>query len=121
LRLDGEVYFEKEIIIDNLLVHVRIPPEGITALGGISNFKFTKTFKLKGIIFYENKNMKNEGIIDRLIRFILAFAFFAVGSLYVDGYARLALYVLTLVMIISSTSGYCLAYKFLDIDTRKGK
>jgi hypothetical protein len=63
--------------------------------------------------------MKNEGIIDRLIRFVFAIVFFVVGSLYVDGYARLALYFLTLMMIITSTSGFCLLYKFLGIDTSK--
>lgn len=65
--------------------------------------------------------MKNTGIWDRLIRFVFALIFFAVGSFYVDGYYRLALYVLTLVMIISSTFGSCLAYKFLNIDTRGEK
>jgi hypothetical protein len=62
--------------------------------------------------------MKNVGIVDRIIRFILAAVFFVVGSLYVDGYGRLALYVLTLAMIISSTTGFCLLYKIRDIDTR---
>ena len=62
--------------------------------------------------------MKNVGAWDRLIRFIFALVFFAVGSLYVDGYPRLILYVLTLGMVISSTTGFCLLYKFLDIDTR---
>ncbi|MDD5396813.1 MAG: DUF2892 domain-containing protein [Candidatus Moranbacteria bacterium] len=61
--------------------------------------------------------MKNEGIWDRIVRFVLALVFFAVGSLYVDGYARLALYVLSLMMVITSTTGFCLLYKFLDIDT----
>ena len=64
------------------------------------------------------ENMKNEGAIDRIIRFILALAFFAVGSLYVDGYPRLILYVLTLAMIITSTTGYCHVYKLLKINTR---
>ena len=61
--------------------------------------------------------MENTGIIDRIVRFILALVFFAVGSLYVDGALRIVLYVITLGMIISSTTGFCLAYKFLDIDT----
>ncbi|NTW27012.1 MAG: DUF2892 domain-containing protein [Candidatus Moranbacteria bacterium] len=65
--------------------------------------------------------MKNVGIWDGLIRFIAALAFMAVGSFYVDGYFRLALYVLSLAMVVSSTSGSCLAYRFLNIDTRGEK
>ena len=65
--------------------------------------------------------MENAGVWDRLIRFVFALIFFVVGSLYVDGTPRLILYVFSLAMVISSTSGFCLLYKLLDIDTLKNK
>jgi hypothetical protein len=65
--------------------------------------------------------MENENMWDRIIRFILAVVFFVVGSLYVDGAARLALYVLSLVMIITSTTGFCLLYKLFGINTKKAR
>ncbi len=59
----------------------------------------------------------NEGILDRVVRFVLAIVFFVVGSLYVDGWARLALYVLSLMMVISMTTGFCFLYKVFEIST----
>lgn len=65
--------------------------------------------------------MKNMGALDRVIRMVLAITAFIIGSLLVDGFARLALYTLSLAMIISSTTGYCLAYKLMKIDTNGKK
>lgn len=59
----------------------------------------------------------NEAWWDRVIRFVLALVIFVVGSLWVDGWARLALYVLSLVMVITFTTGFCGLYKLLGIST----
>ena len=63
----------------------------------------------------------NIGIWDRIIRFVFALIFFVVGSLYVDGTWRLVLYVLSLAMVITSTSGFCFLYKVCKIDTSSSK
>jgi hypothetical protein len=63
--------------------------------------------------------MKNVGAIDRIIRIILAVVFFAIGSLKVDGTPRLILYFLSLIMVVTATTGFCLLYKPFGINTRK--
>ena len=54
----------------------------------------------------------NVGVLDRIFRMILAVATFAAGSLLVNGYARLALYVLSLSMVVTSTTGFCFLYQY---------
>ncbi|EKE25616.1 MAG: hypothetical protein ACD_5C00096G0003 [uncultured bacterium] len=58
----------------------------------------------------------NVGIIDRIIRFVLMLVFFVVGSLYVDGWARIALYAMALAMTITFTTGYCFLYQVIGIN-----
>ncbi len=65
--------------------------------------------------------MQNVGIWDRIIRFILVLVFLAAGSFLVDGWARLVLYVLALMMTVTFTMGFCFLYKFLDISTIRRK
>ena len=62
---------------------------------------------------------KNIGIIDGIIRIILAIIFFIVGSLKVDGTPRLILYILSLIMVVTTTFGFCFLYKIFGISTRK--
>jgi len=62
---------------------------------------------------------KNIGTLDGIIRIILAIIFFAVGSLKVDGTPRLILYVLSLIMVVTTTSGFCFLYKIFGISTRR--
>lgn len=59
----------------------------------------------------------NLGVIDRIIRFVLMLVFFMVGSLYVDGWTRIALYVLALAMTVTFTTGYCFLYQLIGINT----
>lgn len=76
----------------------------------------------KFLINFNVKNMKiNVGTWDRALRMFVAFGAFAAGSLLVDGYARLALYVVSLVMVITSTTGFCLLYKVCSVDTSPNK
>lgn len=59
----------------------------------------------------------NEGVLDRIVRLIFALMFFVVGSLYVDSWARIALYVFSLGMVITFTTGFCGLYKIFGIST----
>ena len=63
----------------------------------------------------------NAGVWDRIARFVFALVFFVVGSLYVAGYARLLFYVLSLILVITSTSGFCAMYEVFKIDTTSKK
>ena len=62
---------------------------------------------------------KNIGIIDGIIRIILAIIFFIIGSLKVDGTPRLILYFLSLIMVVTTTFGFCFLYKIFGISTRR--
>ncbi|KKQ07090.1 MAG: hypothetical protein US16_C0003G0065 [Candidatus Moranbacteria bacterium GW2011_GWE2_36_40] len=65
--------------------------------------------------------MKNVGILDKSVRVIFVLVFLVIGSLYADGFLRLALYVLALALSISVVTSFCFLYKFFDISTNNKK
>ncbi|VVB76192.1 Uncharacterised protein [Candidatus Tiddalikarchaeum anstoanum] len=59
---------------------------------------------------------KNVGIIDRIIRLILAFIFFYLGLTI-----NPLFYILALICSITAATSYCTIYKFLKITTINNK
>lgn len=62
---------------------------------------------------------KNEGVLDRFIRVILAGVFFYLGFNTFSGAASVVAYVLAAVMALTAFTGFCMLYKLLGIDTTK--
>jgi hypothetical protein len=59
----------------------------------------------------------NEGAFDRLVRLILAEAFFIGGFFWFSGIVSIVLYVLGMVMLFTALSGFCLIYKLIGFET----
>lgn len=62
---------------------------------------------------------KNEGILDRLIRVIIAELFLIISIFWIGGVVQIIFYVLSFVMLITSITGFCGLYKIFNIDTSK--
>jgi len=62
---------------------------------------------------------KNEGKIDRIIRFLLALIFFSLGALSFEGVIQVIFYILSVVMLFTSATGFCGLYKLFNINTNK--
>jgi hypothetical protein len=62
---------------------------------------------------------KNEGVIDRLIRVILAEVFFLLAWFWFGGIAQIVFYILGFMMLITAIMGFCGLYKVFGIDTNK--
>ena len=62
---------------------------------------------------------RNESKVDRLIRFVLGLALLFVGNTYFTGTTQVILYVLSVVALFTSITGYCLLYKIFGINTNK--
>ncbi|MGC8765263.1 MAG: YgaP family membrane protein [Brevinematia bacterium] len=58
----------------------------------------------------------NEHYIDRIIRIVLA-VILGIAGLYLQGAARIVLWVLALVLLITGLTGFCGIYALLGIDT----
>jgi hypothetical protein len=63
--------------------------------------------------------MKNESGLDRIVRIILAVAFYILGAYVFTGVLSTIAYVLSAIMIITAITGFCLLYKLLGINTAK--
>lgn len=64
---------------------------------------------------------KNEGILDRLIRVILAEVFFILAWFWFGGAGQIILYFLSLLMLITAASGFCGLYRVFGFKTNKNK
>jgi hypothetical protein len=62
---------------------------------------------------------KNEGVIDRLIRVILAEVFFLLAWFWFGGIVQIVLYILGFMMLITAIMGFCGLYKIFGINTNK--
>jgi hypothetical protein len=63
--------------------------------------------------------MKNESKADRIIRFVLAIGFFLIGAYLLSGFWMYAFYVLGLIFLVTSLTGFCALYKLFGISTKK--
>ncbi len=63
--------------------------------------------------------MKNESGLDRIGRVILAIVFFFLGGYVLNGVFSTVAYALSLVMLVTAATGFCLLYKLFGIDTTK--
>ncbi len=64
---------------------------------------------------------KNEGVLDRLIRVVLAEIFFILAWFWFGGVTQVILYILGLVMIITSAISFCGLYKIFGFSTNKNE
>jgi hypothetical protein len=62
---------------------------------------------------------KNEGMIDRLIRVILAEAFFILAWFWFGGIAQIVFYILGFMMLATAIIGFCGLYKIFGFSTNK--
>lgn len=63
--------------------------------------------------------IKNEGMVDRIIRAILAIIFFYLGYARFQGVATFVFYILGLIALVTAISGVCALYKIVGIKTLK--
>ncbi|MFA5886514.1 MAG: DUF2892 domain-containing protein [Patescibacteria group bacterium] len=64
-------------------------------------------------------HQRNEGILDRLIRIVLAEIFFLLAFFWFGGIAQIVLYILSLMMIVTAAMGFCGLYKLIGFNTNK--
>jgi hypothetical protein len=62
---------------------------------------------------------RNEGILDRLIRLILAEIFFILAWFWFGGIAQIVLYILGVMMVVTAAMGFCGLYKLIGFNTNK--
>jgi hypothetical protein len=62
---------------------------------------------------------KNEGILDRLIRIILAEVFLVLALFWFGGVMQIVLYILSLMMAVTAVIGFCGLYKIFGLSTNK--
>jgi len=62
---------------------------------------------------------KNEGIIDRLMRVIIAEVFFLLAWFWFEGAVQIVFYILGFIMLITAVIGFCGLYKIFGINTNK--
>lgn len=62
---------------------------------------------------------KNEGKVDRVVRFILGVVFLIVGLFFVSDIFKIIFIFLSLVSISTSITGFCGIYKLFGINTLK--
>ena len=65
--------------------------------------------------------MKNEGLLDRILRLILGIGSFFIGFYYFDNSWQYLFYVIGLVLLVTAITGYCGIYKLFGISTVKKK
>jgi hypothetical protein len=65
------------------------------------------------------KLVKNEGILDRLLRIVLSEIFFLLAFFWLGGVWQILFYVLTIIVLITAITGFCGIYKIFNISTNK--
>ena len=63
--------------------------------------------------------VKNEGLVDRLIRIILGIIVILIAYNYDWGVAQIILYILGAILLFTAISGYCCLYKLFGMNTNK--
>ncbi len=63
--------------------------------------------------------MKNESMVDRVVRLVLAVVFFYLGAMVLVGVLSVVAYVLGFVMLVTAATGFCALYKLFGINTDK--
>lgn len=64
------------------------------------------------------RRLQNEGKVDRAIRLILGIVLALVATLYTTGITQIVLYFVALLLVATSFSGVCIAYKTCGINTK---
>ncbi len=64
---------------------------------------------------------KNVGVLDRLIRVVLAEIFFILAWFWFGGVTQIVLYVLSLIMVVTAGMGFCGLYKIFGFSTNKNE
>jgi len=65
------------------------------------------------------KIIKNEGVVDRMIRVILSMIFFLLAFFWLAGITKVIFYILAMVVLLTAVTGFCALYKILKINTNK--
>jgi hypothetical protein len=65
------------------------------------------------------KIIKNEGVLDRMIRVIMSAVFLLLGFFWFGGITKIIFYIISLVMILTAITGFCALYKIFKINTNK--
>lgn len=63
------------------------------------------------------KQWKNENLVDRLLRIILAEVFIVLAYFWVGGALQIVFWILSLVMLVTAATGFCALYKIFKINT----
>lgn len=67
------------------------------------------------------KIKKNEGSLDRVIRFVLAIIFASLAYFYFENTLAIIFYILSIIFIITAFTGFCGLYTVCKINTIKHK
>lgn len=65
--------------------------------------------------------MKNEGLVDRILRAIFGIGFFILGFFYFESNWKYVSYFISLILLITAVTGYCGFYRLFEISTMKKK
>ncbi|QQS38839.1 DUF2892 domain-containing protein [Candidatus Woesebacteria bacterium] len=65
------------------------------------------------------KILQNESKVDRGIRMVLGMAIALVSFTYLEGTLQLIALIISLVLLVTGFTGFCLLYKLLGINTKK--
>ena len=65
------------------------------------------------------KIIKNEGVLDRMIRVILSVVFFISAFFWLAGITKVVFYILAIIALFTAITGFCALYKILKITTNK--
>jgi hypothetical protein len=63
-------------------------------------------------------SFQNTGGVDRVIRFVIAIVA-AIAAYYTHGWVRIVWIVITVIMLLSGSTGFTLPYKLFGINTKK--
>lgn len=65
------------------------------------------------------KKYQNEGILDRMVRVVLAIVFFELSIFWSAGIIKTILYIVGAISLFTAITGFCTLYKILKINTNK--
>lgn len=65
------------------------------------------------------KIIKNEGIVDRMVRIPVSILFFLIAFFWLTGVSKIIFYVLAAILLFTAITGFCALYKVLNINTNK--
>jgi len=65
------------------------------------------------------KIIKNESVIDRMVRVILSVIFFLLAFFWLAGITKIIFYILAVIILFTAITGFCALYKILKINTNK--